>query len=154
MAPKTIGAGIAVIVAATVGGAVGGQITSKPSTQLTVAVGATETDKAVVAIAQLKPTVDARQCKLAREGTDKGVVLSWFCDGARVGDHEQQELTKMAGDKGVSIAFVPHQDGEKIVYNATVQEGELPNTDPVPVHVDPEPAKKELGAGAEEVKIP
>jgi hypothetical protein len=108
-------------------------ITTKPTTQLQMVQGGTVTDEAVTEIAKLSTPVDVRTCELQREGTKDGVVLAWFCDGARVSAKTQAELSKMAGDKGTSIRMVPRLDGDRVVYDSTVTRGTKPDTLPVPV---------------------
>ena len=128
---KTISAGIAVIVAATIGGVVGGKISEKPTTNLSVVAGDTLVDEAVTAIAQTAPDVGERHCELGREGTKDGVVLSWFCNGARMPDKVQKELSTLAGNDGVSITFTPRQEGAKLIFDSKIQNGAKPDTSPV-----------------------
>lgn len=151
MGAKTISAGIAVVVAAVVGGVVGGKVSEKPTTELSVVAGGTLIDEAVTAIAQTKPDVADSICELQREGTKDGVRLAWVCNGARMPDKVQDELTKLAGPDGVNITLKPRREGEKVIFDSTIQNGVKPSTDPIPEPPKP-PEVKPAEAPAEEVE--
>lgn len=146
MDPKTIMVGVASLVVAAAGGKV--LLTSTPTTNLTVAAGADDWTKTVAVIAQVKPEVANVPCERQREGTDKGVVLSWVCNGATMPLKEQAEIDKKASSDVAGFGLCPRLVGERVLYDpCSVRGGPLPNLDPVP---EPEPVKEENPA--EELK--
>ena len=137
----------------------GSALISKPVT-ITQVVAASD-KPADVAAAQVASvgTEGEKTCELVRVGTQDGVVLQWACGGAVMPQGTQDELNKMAGDKGVAIKFTPRVDEKGVtVLDAKVQEGVLPNTDPIPVApeaapVDPAPVG-DVGGGLKGAKLP
>jgi len=149
MDTKTIAFGIAVI-AASVGGSavVGGKTTTT-----IVAASEKPVDVAVAQVASIGATAE-KSCELVRVGTQDGVVLQWACGGAVMPQATQDELNKMAGDKATSIKFVPREVDGKTVLDATVTEGEKPNTLPVPEATEEvKPAEAPEGLGAQTTPV-
>ena len=139
MDPKQIAFGAAVVVLATVGGGVAGY--QKDKAQVVAA-----SEKAVdIAAAQVASVGDSevKTCELVRVGTKDGVILQWACGGAVMPQATQQELNKLAGEKGSRIEFTPRDDKGVTVLDARVFEGEKPNTDPIPVMAEAAPAPKQ-----------
>ena len=76
-----------------------------------------------------------KTCTRERVGTKDGIVLKWSCGGGVMPETTQAELDKLATKDAVSITFTPRDDHGTTVLDAKVQEGVLPNLDPVPVAV-------------------
>jgi hypothetical protein len=125
MDAKTIGFGVAVVVASVGGSA----LVSKSTTELTIKAGATTQDVAVTDIAKIKADSNLpRTCERAWAQVDdmKELQAGWMCEGAWMPASVSAELDKMAGEDGIRIVLTPHQDGEQVVYNASVTKGALP----------------------------
>jgi hypothetical protein len=130
----------AVVAAVSIGGAK--LITTPTTVTQVVAASDKPADVAAAEVAQQGDSAE-KLCELQREGTDKGIVLSWVCNGARMPDKTQAELTKLAGEGATSIRFTPRDDKGVTVLDATVTKGVLPNLDPVPVVGEAKPVEAE-----------
>ena len=137
MDPKIIAFGVAVV-AASVGGSV--IVQEKPQV---VAASAKAVDIAAAQVASVSAD-EIKTCTRERVGTKDGVVLKWACGGGVMPEATQVELDKLATPDAVSITFTPREEDGKTVLDARVQEGVLPNLDPVP---DAKEAGLEAGAG-------
>ena len=142
MDTKTIGIGTVAVIALAVSILNGGK-----NTTTVVAASDKAVDIAAAQVAQTG-TTDVKTCTREREGTADGVVLAWFCGGARMDDKTQDELNKMATENAVSITFTPRVDEKgNTVLDAKVQEGVLPSLDPVPEEAKPDDAEKPIEDG-------
>jgi hypothetical protein len=133
MDTKTVLFGIAVVVASVGGSAVvgGGEETK----EVAVAAADKPAYRTAATIANLPGGVAAeKHCKKERVGTVEGIKLKWCCDGACLGEPDQAELDKLAGEDATSIVFTPVDDGKGgKELKPLVTTGEpLPNLDPVP----------------------
>ena len=132
--------GVAIIVASVGGSAIVGGKTDTRAVPVTQAAA----DVVAATIANLGNDIMARKhCEPQREGTDKGVILTWVCNGARVPDADQAELNKLGGETASAIDFEPSEVDGKVVLKPTITTGGvLPNLDPVPVPEEPKPAEE------------
>lgn len=138
------------IVAASVGGAA---LVASPETKKEY-VAASENVEDVTA-AEVAADVSAAPGKIvhyergwATVNADKGPTFGWFRDGAWAPAKEQKAMDKQFGDEAVVVDLVYRDDNGKLVADAKVTRGPMPEK-PVPVVAE---APKPVEAPAEEVE--
>jgi hypothetical protein len=138
MDTKTVLFGVAVVVASA-----GGSKLLSGSTTKAVPASVSAVDVTAATVANIGGDIAAKKhCILARVGTDKGIALQWECNGAVLGQANQDELWKLGGADATDILFdAPGVDGKMAVHVTTG--GEKPNLDPVPEPVAEKPAEIE-----------